>query len=364
MVGDLRSSEDLLAALPKPIAVVSARLDLRFANEAFAELFRRRGEGLDNLADALRSAPALGGALTRAVAKLRTVGWTSDCRWSPAADDGRVFDVHVTRARQDVYVVVFDEISQHLKIEEIQSRARGYLEAVLNHLKLGVIVLDADFNATFFNKDQAALFKRVGVEKSIFEVIGSPIWETYPIFTTSEWESIYSRVLRSGEMVTWAKLPHPRSNPVSYFLVNVVPLSAEEDRLPGAICITDDVTRTVALENELIKKERLALVGQMTIALNHEVNNPLTAILGTAESLLFNHNLPPEHASRLETIRANSLRIVDVTRRLREIEEIHLTEYIQGGPMMVDLHAGPSKRTSPADDEQPDDPSVPPPATA
>jgi nitrogen fixation/metabolism regulation signal transduction histidine kinase len=332
--------QDLLAALPKPIVIVSARLDVRFANQAFAELFRRRGEDWGELTEAIRCAPALGAALTRAVSKLRTVGWTSDCRWSPATDDGRVFEVHVTRARQDTYVAVFDEISQHLKIEEIQSRARGYLEAVLNHLKLGVIVLDADFNTTFFNRDQAALLQRLGVEKSIFEVIGAPISETYPIFNAEEWESIYSRVLRSGEMVMWSKLPYPRQNPASYFQVNFVPLAAEEDRLPGAICITDDVTRTVGLENELIRKERLALVGQMTIALNHEINNPLTAILGTAESLLFNQSLTPELMSRLETIRGNSLRIVDVTRRLREIEEIHLTEYIQGGPMMLDLRAG------------------------
>jgi hypothetical protein len=40
---------------------------------------------------------------------------------------------------------------------------------------------------------------------------------------------------------------------------------------------------------------------------------------------------------------------VDVTRRLREIEEIHLTEYIQGGPMMVDLHAS-AKSPGPGDD--------------
>lgn len=336
---DVIVEQDLLAALPKPIAIVSARLDVCFANQAFSELFRRRGEDCEALTEAVRSSPTLNNALTRAVSKLRTIGWTSDCRWSPAADDGRVFDVHVTRARLDTYVAVFDEISQHLKIEEIQSRARGYLEAVLNHLKLGVIVLDANFNTTFFNKDQAALFKRLGVEKSIFEIIGNPISETYPVLTPEEWESIYSRVLRTGEMVTWAKLPYPRSNPVSYFLVNFVPLAAEEDRLPGAICITDDVTRTVGLENELIRKERMALVGQMTIALNHEINNPLTAILGIAESLLFSQTLTRDQVTRVETIRNNSLRIVDVTRRLREIEEIHLTEYIQGGPMMVDLHA-------------------------
>jgi nitrogen-specific signal transduction histidine kinase len=336
---------DLLVALPKPIAMMSARFDISFANDAFADLFRLQGDDREALGEAIRSSPTLNAALERALSKLRTVGRTSECRWSPAPEDGRVFDVHLTRVRQDVYVAVFDEVSQHVQIEEIQGRARGYLEAVLNHLNLGVIVLDADFNTTFFNNDQASLFARLGVDKSLFEIIGSPISGTYPVFSTEEWEGVYSRVVGKGETVTWAKLPFPRETPISYFLVNIVPLTGDGDRLAGAICITDDVTRTVALENELLRKERLALVGQMTIALNHEINNPLTAILGTAESMLFGRTLSDDQMHRIETIRKNSLRIVDVTRRLREIEEIHLTEYIQGGPMMIDLHAPGNKKT-------------------
>lgn len=336
---------DLLAGLPKPIAMMSARCDVSFANEAFAELFRLRGDDREALSQAVRASATLNAALAQAFSKLRTVGWTSDCRWALGPEDGRVFDVHVTRVRQDVYVALFDEVSRHVQIEAIQGRARGYLEAVLNHLNLGVIVLDADFNATFFNRDQASLFTRLGVDKSIFEIIGTPISGTYPIFSAGEWEGVYLRVMQKGETVTWGKLPYPREAPVAYFCVNFIPLAGEEDRLPGAICITDDVTRTVGLENELLRKEKLALVGQMTIALNHEINNPLTAILGTAESMLFSKALSEDQAHRIETIRKNSLRIVDVTRRLREIEEIHLTEYIQGGPMMIDLRASGGRKT-------------------
>ena len=93
----------------------------------------------------------------------------------------------------------------------------------------------------------------------------------------------------------------------------------------------------MGLERELARKDRLALVGQMTVALNHEINNPLTAVLGTAESLLFGKDLAPQTAVRIETIRNNAMRIVEVTRRLRQLEDIHLTEYVQGGPLMLDL---------------------------
>jgi nitrogen-specific signal transduction histidine kinase len=329
---------DLLSALPKPVAVLSARLDVRYANAAFASLFKGSGSEAEALSRALRACPSLAAALGRAAGKLRTVGWTADARWVPDGEDGRVWDIHVTRARPDDYVVVFDEISQHLKIEEIQTRARAYLEAVLNNLEMGVIVLDADFSVTFFNRDQAALFKRLGMERSIFEIIGSPVGNSYPLFTPAEWQAIQARVIGKGEQATWDKHGYPREDPASHFLVSFVPLAAQEDRLPGAVCITEDVTRTVKLERELIEKERLALVGQMTVALNHEINNPLAAVLGVAEALLADR--PPEPmAGRLEMIRDNALRISDVARRLRELEEIHLTEYVQGGPMMVDLHA-------------------------
>ena len=334
------TEDDLIVdALPKPMAVIAAGPIVRRGNPAFAALIGAPVGDCERMTRLLRDSATLSPALGKALGKLRTVGWSSGFRWNPSAADGHVFDVQVTRIAHDDFAVVFDEVSNYLRIEDIQSRARAYLEAVINHLNLGVIVLDGEFNTTFFNDDQAALFRRLGVERSLFEIIGSPIDGTYPIFTRAEWEGIYSRVIRAGETSTWSKLGYPRLAPTSYFLVTVVPLATRQDRLPGAICMTEDVTKTVALERELLHKERLALVGQMTIALNHEINNPLTAILGTAESLTFGQDLGPEVSARVETIRVNALRIVDVTRKLREIEDIHLTEYIQGGPLMLDIHA-------------------------
>ncbi len=64
------------------------------------------------------------------------------------------------------------------------------------------------------------------------------------------------------------------------------------------MCVSEDVTRLVTLETELVRKERLGLFGQMALALNHEINNPLMSILGSAESLLFSPvSTPPARAA-------------------------------------------------------------------
>ncbi len=327
----------LLGALGKPVAVLTGGLEVCLANQAFASLAAPASPNGERGVTDVAGHPTLGPVLRRAASRLRTVGWTVQTRWVRSSVEPQIFDLHLTRADHDRLVAVFDDVTTYLRVEEIQNRARLYLEAVLNHLNLGVIVLDSEFCVTFLNEDQHGLFRRLGVGRSIFEVIGAPVAELYPIFTPEEWDAARSRVIRVGEPVNWAQVPFPRRAPASYFDVDLMPLGTALEGLDGAICLTGDCTKTVGLERELARKDRLALVGQMTVALNHEINNPLTAVLGTAESLLFGKDLAPQTAVRIETIRNNAMRIVEVTRRLRQLEDIHLTEYVQGGPLMLDL---------------------------
>jgi len=332
----MSNAEAILAALRKPVVVVSRSLEVDHANAAFAALLGRvAAPDAARLGTAIRSTPALSSALGRAISKLRAIGWTSEARWATGPDDGRVFDVRVVRMEEDRYAAVLDDVTHHLRVQEIQSRARSYLEAVLNQMPLGVIVLDADFSVTYFNHAQGELFSRLGVERSLFDVIGAHVADSYPVFEAGEWQGVHARVVRSGETATWDKVGHPRAQPTRYYMINLVPLGRHADPPSGAICITDDVTRTVGLERELQEKERLALVGQTAIALNHEINSPLTAIFGCAQTLLFSDGLTREQAGRLETIRENALRIADLTRRLRE--DVHPTECVDGRTSAVDL---------------------------
>jgi signal transduction histidine kinase len=56
--------------------------------------------------------------------------------------------------------------------------------------------------------------------------------------------------------------------------------------------------------------------------LRHEVNNPLTGILGNAELLLARRDsLPPAAVQRLETIAELAIRLRETIRRLSEAAE-------------------------------------------
>jgi len=331
---------DVLASLPDPLGVITDQGEVEYANQAFTDLFRRTGGHGAGPPPPVAVSPLLVARLQKICGRLRSVGLRAHFRWTPEdlADD--TFAVHVTRARDDRFVVLFERISEMVEVEEIYSRTRSYLDGVLNSLNLGVIGLDARFNIAFINKDQASLLERTGGEQSLFEVIGAAVASIYPLLTAAQWEDTYERVVHGRELVTHARVGFPRDQAESFYALSVVPLVDGQTRVIGGVAVTEDITRMVQLENELIEKERLGLVGQMTIALNHEINNPLTAILGLAEISQLSDHLDDTTRRAMAKIETQALRIADVTRRLRQLESIHLTEYLKDGPLMIDLNAG------------------------
>ncbi len=207
--------------------------------------------------------------------------------------------------------------------------------AALDHVPVGVLLLDRSLTIRYVNRAQIEWVKRLGVARHETELVGTAAADSFPLFSKDEWDGIAARTVAGGETIRWAKLPCPRVNPTSYAAVDVVPLTGDNGDRPGLLCITQDVTRGVAVDRELIKKERLALVGQTGVALVHEISNPLAAILGSAEALLLAGSLDPDVSRRVETMKLNALRIAEIARKLRELEDLQLTEYLQGGPVYV-----------------------------
>jgi nitrogen-specific signal transduction histidine kinase len=335
------NTDEILAALPRPLCVITSDLDVQFANVAFQELMGDPTGDLTQLSWALGASTMLSLLLRKTCARLGATGLRSSFRWLPTGEhEGETFEVHVSRTAGDRFVVLMDRISEMVQIEEIQSRTRSYLEGVLNNLNLALIVFDAQGCATFINRDQAELFREVGIESSMLDLIGVPVARMHPILSAPQWTEALDRVLTEGELVTHARVGFPLEEPERYFTITLVPIGDRQGGgAIGGVCVTRDISRLVSLENELVGKERQALVGQLAITLNHEVNNPLTAILGTAQLALANKALDPSMARYLKMVENNALRIADVTRRLRELEAIHLTEYLKDGPLMLDLHA-------------------------
>ena len=92
-------------------------------------------------------------------------------------------------------------------------------------------------------------------------------------------------------------------------------------------------------EQELQKARWLAGVGETTIALQHEINNPLSALLGHAELLMLDYQDRGERNEHVDVIQTQARRIADVVRRLRELRNPQSVAYV-GESRMLDLSRG------------------------
>lgn len=90
-------------------------------------------------------------------------------------------------------------------------------------------------------------------------------------------------------------------------------------------------------EQDLVRAERLAAVGEMTVTLHHEINNPLMAAFADVELLLNDPGAGPETLKQgLEDIRQALRRVRDIVQRIGKLREIRSKDYLRG-VRMVDL---------------------------
>ncbi len=95
-----------------------------------------------------------------------------------------------------------------------------------------------------------------------------------------------------------------------------------------------DVTEQKELRELLVKAERLAAIGQVGIAMRHEINNPLTTVIGNTELLLDRlEGGEGELKKRLDLILSNALRISEIVKRMQEIKQDKTVEYLKGVKM-------------------------------
>ena len=89
------------------------------------------------------------------------------------------------------------------------------------------------------------------------------------------------------------------------------------------------------LQKQLMKAERLVAIGEMVVTVNHEINNPLAAILGNAELLALKLGEADENITqKIQTIKDQALRIKNILKKIKELKEATPTTYLDDTTMI------------------------------
>lgn len=333
--------QQLLHQFPSPLLMVDGALQVVACSRRAAVLFEiRKGRGLAlaaQLSAALAADRKLGDELALATARLGGPEAEEVFSWQRGE---RSYEVRVWAAPfgADTFLVLFDDLTHQRISEEIQLDARHFLEHILASISVGVAVLNRELKITFINHQQLHYLEKLGVRLGMVEAIGATLAELLPDGPGAQWQALCLPVVSQEQ--ERGQLRQQFSTPGGELVLAAAVTALRDHRgeVVGAILVCEDLTVQTRLEQELLRLEKLAVVGQMVVAMNHEINNPLSIIANSAQALRLLHpEFDEKVVAKLQTIEAQVKRIAAVTERLRTMTEVRAEEYIADGPKMIDL---------------------------
>ena len=92
---------------------------------------------------------------------------------------------------------------------------------------------------------------------------------------------------------------------------------------------------------QIVEMEKYQVLAQMTASINHEINNPLTTIMGNIELLLMaKPDLDDMVRKKLTTVLSEAKRIAEITQKLRSMKRIVIENYIEKtNEKMIDIES-------------------------
>lgn len=179
--------------------------------------------------------------------------------------EGGKMDEKISIKRNDEIGILSDAFDN--MIDQINASTRKLIEItkfnedILQSIKIGILTIEEDGKKVSTNSEYENIVHRYG-DTQIETVLLKEMADTI------QYKRFSNRILEFAS----------KSFDAVYLDISITPIKREDGTSYGAICSVNDVTERKKMENNMIKADRLFLVGEFAAGLAHEIRNPLAGL--------------------------------------------------------------------------------------
>jgi len=171
----------------------------------------------------------------------------------------------------------------------------AYQAMVLDQTTVLIDSVDADGRLVTWNRASEQLLG-IGADEAIGRKLGL---EVGVAAEPARWDELWASLLREGVVARELVLVPRHGGELPLHLEGR--LLKDGDEVRGAVFVGLDLRDRRALERQILRSQKLAAVGLLAAGIAHEINNPLSGVVGYSK-LLLERPLAPEIRERVEKI--------------------------------------------------------------
>jgi PAS domain S-box-containing protein len=222
----------------------------------------------------------------------------------PLHFDGRLVGIYV----------IYSDISSRKKMERDIRRAAEEWRETFDSISDAISIHGRDFRLRRVNK---AFADRFGTGSS--QLVGKRCYEVVHGTKEPVPGCPHRETLQTGQP---AGAEFLESDNGTCLELTTSPICDEAGEIAGTVHIARDVTERKQQSLQLMMTDRLASIGELAAGTAHELNNPLTSVIGFSQ-LLMERDVPDDIREDLELIYSEARRAAEVTKNLLTFARKH-----------------------------------------
>ncbi len=204
------------------------------------------------------------------------------------------------------------DISERRNVENRLHQQEEFSRRLVESFPDVILALNRDGRYTFVSP---RIREVLGYEPEM--LVGRSLLEGPNPGSAPELQELFRQLISGQEMFQSAEYTaQHRDGTWRTLRATASPMHDAQGQLTGVVASVRDVTTVKQLEQQLIQTERLAAMGHMIDGFAHELNNPLTAILGAVELLETTSAPDPAAARKFELLKQQARRAAEVVANL------------------------------------------------